>query len=212
MSLTYNPISGNLDLLRDIAPSNMVIPGHVVNSNDSRIPKDNLVATMDPSITNDITQGYSPKSFWKNTLSGNIFIAISVITGEAIWKKITTITENGILVVTGGITYGTALTYNITGNTNNLNPPNFNTSTILRLNITSISNITGLIKPTPIGTKEIYIFNTGTANGTLTNNDFLSLPENRFLIGVNILLQPGEGLAAIYDDISLRYRCAAKNT
>ena len=219
MAFNFNPFTGTFDKLRNFAAANVQTAGTVVEANDPRVPINNLVAVVDPAVTNDNTEGYGIGSLWKNNLSGseNIFIAQSVVTGAAVWRKITTVSESGVLIIEGGISYGDATTVDIAASVDNLTPPLFDTISLLRLNITVNSNITGLIAPTPIApsiispTKEVYVFNTGTANGTLRSEDALSLAPNRFHLGANILLQSGEGLVLLYDNVSLRYRSAAKN-
>jgi hypothetical protein len=53
------------------------------------IPKTNFVATTNPGVGNDNTQGYAAGSTWINTSNGTEWVAISVATGAAVWKNTT---------------------------------------------------------------------------------------------------------------------------
>lgn len=48
--------------------------------------KDNLVATVDPTVDDDVTLSYSARSIWINTSTGGIFICVSPTDGAAVWK------------------------------------------------------------------------------------------------------------------------------
>lgn len=45
----------------------------------------NLSATTDPSVTNDLNQGYSVGSQWINATANRIWTAVSVAVGAAVW-------------------------------------------------------------------------------------------------------------------------------
>ncbi|MDQ0319680.1 hypothetical protein QO002_001818 [Pararhizobium capsulatum DSM 1112] len=50
--------------------------------------KDNIAASTDPSAANDTTEGYAPGSEWYNTLTGQMWRAISVASGAAQWMRL----------------------------------------------------------------------------------------------------------------------------
>lgn len=50
--------------------------------------KDNIAASTDPSVANDATEGYATGSEWYNTLTGQMWKAISVATGAAQWIRL----------------------------------------------------------------------------------------------------------------------------
>lgn len=52
------------------------------------IAKSNLSAAVAPGINDDNTQGYGTGSIWVDTTGGDAYIAITVGTGAASWKKI----------------------------------------------------------------------------------------------------------------------------
>jgi hypothetical protein len=45
----------------------------------------NFAATVDPTVSNDGTQGYTPGSVWINTVDGRSFLMQSNATGAAVW-------------------------------------------------------------------------------------------------------------------------------
>lgn len=49
----------------------------------------NNVSNLDPSASNDNTEGYSVNSTWTNTATGNVFKLVDPATGAANWKNIT---------------------------------------------------------------------------------------------------------------------------
>lgn len=49
---------------------------------------DNLVATTNPTVTNDVNQFYDAGSVWLNQSSGDSFMMISGASGAALWKNI----------------------------------------------------------------------------------------------------------------------------
>ena len=63
-------------------------------------PQSNLVATTNPTVSNDGTQGYTVGSTWVNTNNNSCWVAISVATGAAVWKEMTNIA--GVLVTKAG--------------------------------------------------------------------------------------------------------------
>ncbi len=50
--------------------------------------KDNIAASTDPSAANDITEGYAIGSEWYNTLTGQMWKAISVASAAAQWIRL----------------------------------------------------------------------------------------------------------------------------
>lgn len=55
--------------------------------------KTNLAATVDPTSSNDSTQGYIPFSVWLNTISNAIFMCVVNTTSGAIWERLDNITS-----------------------------------------------------------------------------------------------------------------------
>lgn len=56
--------------------------------------KYNMAATTDPGASDDETQGYSVGSLWLNNTTSDFFVAASVATGAASWKKVSGISNN----------------------------------------------------------------------------------------------------------------------
>lgn len=62
--------------------------------------QDNLVATTNPGVSNDSTQGYSVKSWWLNTISMEFFVCLDASPGAANWQNTTlTIDQLGSMAV-----------------------------------------------------------------------------------------------------------------
>lgn len=72
--------------------------------------KNNLTATTDPTATNDESEGYEPLSQWINTVSGEVFIAITVAEGAAVWQQGTfTVDELGNVALLNANAIGQAI-------------------------------------------------------------------------------------------------------
>lgn len=60
----------------------------------------NYTATTDPTVNDDVTDGYARGSLWINTLAGMIFMLDDPTAGAAVWRCFYAITGTG----TGGLT------------------------------------------------------------------------------------------------------------
>lgn len=58
----------------------------------------NFTATRDPIAGDDAADGYSKASFWKNTVSGEIFICTVNTNGAAVWDSLTSDSSSGVVV------------------------------------------------------------------------------------------------------------------
>jgi len=65
-------------------------------------PQSNYAATVDPTVSNDGTQGYVAGSEWVNTTGQTCWVAISVATGAAVWKQLTNVAAGGFLAHKAG--------------------------------------------------------------------------------------------------------------
>lgn len=65
------------------------------------LPKANFAAAVNPTVSNDGTQGYAPGSQWINTVNGTEWVCISNGTGAAVWKNCTA--GAGALVQKAGV-------------------------------------------------------------------------------------------------------------
>ena len=120
---------------------------------------------------------------------------------------------NGSVTLAGGLQFGpTFATGSLTANTNNLLIANLANSILVRLTSTGNNSLTGIVIPDNTKTYFFNVFNVGvTGNINFKNNDASSDAQNRFLIGSDINVQPGEGLSFIYDPVDLRWRSPGKN-
>lgn len=115
-------------------------------------------------------------------------------------------------LITGGLTYGDALTPPaITSSQNNYSPTGLDYTVLLRLSSTINVNLTGLVPPDITQSIQIFIYNIGTNSITLKNNDASSTAQNRFLFGADKNIQGDEGIGMIYDPTSLRWRAFGIN-
>jgi hypothetical protein len=122
------------------------------------------------------------------------------------WNTTSLGVNGGATVVTNALRYlSEVVPAQITVSQNDYNPANLSLAVILLVNSSGAVNITGL---TNNGTgREIYVYNTGASNITLTNQDVSSLAANRF-IGVgnaNTTLTPGTGRWVYYSPSLTRW-------
>ena len=116
-------------------------------------------------------------------------------------------------VITGAISYAeTAITsVSIMANTNNLLVSDLDTFSLVEISSTGNFNLTGIVVPDSTKAWEVKMFNNGTNNIILKNNDAGSSPNNRFLNGADITCQPQEGFILIYRPSVLKWSCPGKN-
>ena len=143
--------------------------------------KNNMSATANPVVTNDVSQGYATGSLWENVSTGRVFICVGNATGAAVWRELVTVfTSNKIepiahntidlgtpsvrfqdLYLQGGISsvgnISVGGTLNVTGDAGFANLAATGTTTI-----TSVDLNSGVIDNTVIG-------NTTAVAGTFTN-------------------------------------------
>ena len=83
--LTYEELDANFQELINIIEESQA--DDVLNKLD---------ATVDPTVTNDSSEGYEPRSLWFNIATYEVFRCMSAEVGAAIWVKTTlTIDELG---------------------------------------------------------------------------------------------------------------------
>jgi hypothetical protein len=62
---------------------------------DGLLEKANLNGAIDPTVSNDIVDGYSINSVWWNVSDHRLFMAESVVTGAAVWRQVYPIVAPG---------------------------------------------------------------------------------------------------------------------
>jgi len=83
-------------------------------------------------------------------------------------------------------------------------------ASLLRVNCSSNTTITGIEAPSPAKGKFLILRNVGASNNiTVSNNDAGSLAANRFLLNNNIVMQPGEAVIFIYSPIDSRWEAVS---
>lgn len=115
--------------------------------------------------------------------------------------------DTGFARIGGGLGLsGVVTAANITANTDNYNPANLSTATVLRLNATGAYNLTG-VQGGESG-RILTLVNVGTNAITLVN-DATSTAANRFLLGSNMTLLGGQSVILMYDSANSRWRALA---
>ena len=109
-------------------------------------------------------------------------------------------------VVQGGIAFASSVTVNISSDTDDLVVPDLENTVEIRLNVTGNRTLTGIVPFDDTLAQWITIFNVGTGNLSLKNNNVGSSANNRFLLGANKTVQSDEGVSFIYDDQDKRWR------
>jgi hypothetical protein len=97
----------------------------------------------------------------------------------------------------------------ITAAQNDYSPTDLNKAEFLRLNSDASRNITGLAGG--VAGRKLTMFNIGTQDIVLTNEDAASTAANRFALGANVTLGGGEACTLWYDTTSSRWRMPGKH-
>lgn len=97
----------------------------------------------------------------------------------------------------------------ITANQNDYEPTGIATCAHVRLNSNASINITGLKRANLLG-RVLNVFNVGSHNIVLKNEDAGSDAGNRFAIGADITIGPNQAVALFDDVTSQRWRCLAR--
>ena len=183
--------------------------------NNFENPKYNLTAATNPTINDDLSLEYSKGSLWYNNTISNpkVWICLDNTLGAAVWKVLTLTDNDGNVVLPGGLQFSGGFgTANLTANTDNLLITGLASSVLVRLTSAGNFQLTGIVVPDSTKAYFFSLFNVGlTGNITFKNDDAGSTAENRFLLGTDVLVQPGEGLTFIYDPVDLRWRSPGKN-
>ena len=67
----------------------------------SNVKQSNMDATIDPAVSNDITEGYEVGSRWVNVTSDKEFVCLDASSGAAVWKETTSTGGSGDVVGPG---------------------------------------------------------------------------------------------------------------
>ena len=97
----------------------------------------------------------------------------------------------------------------LTTTADDYNPTDFDIAALVRLSSSTTVNITGMQAPSVFTVK--YFVNAGANIIKFLDEDSGSLAANRFSINADISMQANEGVIAIYDTISARWRVMGKH-
>ena len=169
---------------------------------------------VDPQPTDDT---YAVGARWINTATKDEWILLDNTDDNAVWKKTTTIDENGNIIIDGTITingavnYGGAVIVEINSNVNNLTIPDIGSQYLVHIESTGSYYIAGIVPNDITKIQPLEIYNTGSNNWTFRDNSPLADANNRFLLGNSKNVQPDEGLKITYDTIDTKWRSPAIN-
>lgn len=215
--LVRNTCTGNFPFILGYNSSSVTIPS---DGNYYFIAIDSASSTQTIAIVPTATA---------QTYSGNPNGSIAGVAGTAtnpasiIWDSeenmlwICTATgnaSNAVWSVVGGQTqFGVLTPSSISGRQDNYNPSGISASTALRLSSSAAASISGLttnISAAVMGANNsgryLIAENVGTYNITLLDQNSNSTAANRFLIGFNYVLAPGQSAAFWYDATTLAWR------
>lgn len=144
------------------------------------MPQSNFSATVDPTVSNDNTQGYTAGSIWQNTTAGTVWHAISVATGAAVWKKLIT-TSLGF--INGGEAGGAARTlgntdaYSLAFLTNNLQRLLINSDGSMLVTASTAASTAFAIKAAASQTGDLLMFqnSSGTELSCVTSAGWFNI-------------------------------------
>ena len=77
-----------------------------ISSDAEYAGKNNLAATVAPTVTDDSSAGYEVSSIWVDTTADIAYICLDASIGAAIWEATTALTQNTVDstgVLTGGV-------------------------------------------------------------------------------------------------------------
>lgn len=113
--------------------------------------------------------------------------------------------------ISGGQFFLDYTSVSITANTNNLAITDIQNFVIIEVTTTGNFNVTGIVPADVSVGWLLKLFNAGINNITLKNNDANSLAPNRFAIGADKLIQPGEGYELTYRPSVQRWGSTGSN-
>jgi hypothetical protein len=194
--------------------------------------KNNLSATSDPDVTNDVTEGYAVLSIWINQSTNEMFKCLNNAEGAAVWGQTTLELEDLGTAATQNIgtsgsnvplldannnhsgqnTFSHKLrlsgveSYTLESNTDDY--PAGNVTTILAVASGVDRDLTGIANGSE--GRIITLFNTGAPGGfnIVLKHDLISTAANRFYLpnAADLVVTPGESVILWYDVGASRWR------
>lgn len=146
------------------------------------------------------TAGVNPASMiWDNVSKTAWVCTTSGIASIAVW-----------LPVSGGIfQYVVSVPAALTGSQNDYAPTGLATSGLIQLSSNAAYNITGLTAQT--SNHRVVFENVGNFNLTFVDSSASSAAANRFLLGANYVIQPGQSVVFWYDLTNTKWRQEGTN-
>ena len=110
--------------------------------------------------------------------------------------------------IAGDLIFSEGSSSTISSNTNNYAPSTW--GPVLPLNVTSVSNLTGLVPPATVSSSTVLqttLFNTGTSTLTIISTSSSSTSTNQFSVpgGGNVVVNPGGALTVVYNPATSKW-------
>jgi len=171
------------------------------------------VFAVDPTVNDDIFNGYTVGNDWKNSVTGEVFTCTDATNGAAVWNSVTDSITGEVNTIAGTIIIEPSAALNdtvVVNPTDNYNPAGFEVGGVIKKSFLLVTHtgalvLTGLIAPSPVIGNRITIFNNSTSNLTLSQSNANSLAANRFLSNANVILQDYESVDLIYSTLLSRW-------
>lgn len=110
----------------------------------------------------------------------------------------------GDVTVVGAVLNDNVITDTPSTTQDNYSPTNWDTATVVRLDTTGVTSISGFDATATANRKTI--FNVSSNNITLQNENAGSSASNRFSLNADVTILPNEGVDVKYDSVSQRWR------
>jgi hypothetical protein len=192
MKATQSQVNTGTDNTMFVTPLTFTNSNKIVNSFQKNVDDSD-------DVTEGIAQGFVPLP---EPFDVNYYLS-----GLRTWALLPVVTgDDGETNFPSGVTLGTAISYTITANTNNLVVPDIETAIVLRLTSTGNFSLTGLVPFNNAKAWMLFIVNVGVKNIIFPDNSASSAAQNRWLLGANKTVQANEGIIFFYDPISNRWR------
>ena len=172
---------------------------------------DLLIGNSASNLKNLIAGNISASS---GSTFGNLTLSNGSITASdgSIDFENNNLSTTGTISVAGQVCFSAALTpATITGDEDNYDPVNLNSSNFLRLGTDGGNyTISGITAPNPPTNQLLFVCNVGTSGQLqLLDDNSNSNDVNRFLLGSTKTIKNNEGILLIYDVLSSRWRSAS---
>lgn len=132
-------------------PLSTSVSGYLQDINGGVGGRNNTTATINPTASNDYSEGYSTGSVWLNTVTGRAYICVVNNSNAAIWREVVQVNESN----------------SITPATNNTVDIGTNLFAFRSLFLSSNANVAGSLNVSGLASLSSVDINAGTIDGTV---------------------------------------------